>query len=294
MVAEEIIVNTASGAAHVRHDFTIERETFARDGVVKLAGLLDDALLRKCEDCFTWSLHNPGPLAHFTYKDTDHQHHVDNFNPAAIAMYHDLVSAPVFAETLSAILGSEHVWYFAEEIFFREGGKAGRSPWHQDTAYIPIGGRQWANLWISFEKLPPPNALEVVRGSHLGPRYDGSDFKDPATPASPLHGGDWQPLPDIERDRAADPASWDVAWCAIEPGDVLMLHPHSLHGGAPVDSETPTRRTLVLRFFGDDGVFRPLGVEDRYKFLGDELFEAAFGGLAAGAHLRSPCFKQIR
>lgn len=275
-------------------DLKREYETFQRDGVVLLKGLLDREMLRKCEECFTWTLEHPGPLAHYTYKDTDHQHHVDNFNPAAIPMYHDLVSEPIFADTLTQVLGTKHVWYFAEEIFFREGGKAGRSPWHKDTSYIPIGGMQWANLWISFERLPRKNALEVVRGSHLGPHYDGSDFKDPNNPAKPLHGGDWLPLPDIERERAADPTSWDVASFEIKPGDVLILHPHSLHGGAPVDAGTPTRRTLVLRFFGDDGTFRPLGVEDKFKFLGDDLFEAAFGGLKAGDPLRSDCFKQIR
>lgn len=285
---------TASVAPQTRRDFSREREIFQRDGVVKLEGVLDAAMLRKCEDCFTWSLTHPGPLAHFTYKDTEHQHHVDNFNPAAVGMYHDLVSAPVFGDTLAQVFGSEHVWYFAEEIFFREGGKAGRSPWHQDTSYIPIGGRQWANWWISFEEIPGKNALEVIRGSHLGPSYDGSDFKDPDNPAQPLHGNGWIPLPDIQREREADPASWDAVSYETRPGDVIMLHPHSLHGGAPVDVATPTRRTLVLRFFGDDGVFQPLGVEDKFKFLGEELFDAPFGGLAPGDPLRSPYFKQIR
>lgn len=267
---------------------------YGYEGVIKLPGLLDDDLLGKCRDCFDWSLRNPSALAHVNYQGTEHQHHVDNFNPAAVEMYHELVSAPVFAHTLAEILESEHVWYFAEEIFYRHGGKGGRAPWHQDFSYVPVAGRQWANLWISFEHLPRKNSLEVVRGSHLGPLYDGSDFMDPDNPTNPLHGGDWKVLPDIERERAANPSSWDIVSYDIAPGDVLMLHPATLHGGAPVDGETPTRRTLVLRFFGDDAVFQPLGVEDRYKFLGDELFEAAFGGLAPGDPLRSSLFMQIR
>lgn len=287
-------METASIALDADRGARDRHTTYKEDGVLKLPGFLDADLLRKCEECFTWSLANPGPLAHFTYKDTEHQHHVDNFNPAAVEMYHELVSAPVFGETMSEIFGSRHVWYFAEEIFFREGGKAGRSPWHQDTSYMPISGQQWANLWISFEELPRKNALEVVRGSHLGPLYDGTDFKDPANPANPLHGGEWKPLPDIQRERAADPQSWDVVSFGITPGDVLMLHPNSLHGGAPVDLETPKRRTLVLRFFGDDAIFQPLGVEDSFKFLGDDLFETAFGGLEPGDPLRSSYFKQIR
>lgn len=287
-------METASITTAPDREVRTREAIYREEGVIKLPGLLDEELLRKCRDCFHWSLDHPSELAHVNYQDTEHQHHVDNFNPAAVSMYHELVSAPVFGETLAEIFGSQHVWYFAEEIFYREGCRGGRAPWHQDTSYLPVAGRQWANWWISFEKLPRKNSLEVVRGSHRGPLYDGSDFKDPDNPANPLHGGDWVPLPDIERERAADADSWDVVSYDIEPGDVLMLHPHSLHGGAPVDRETPTRRTLVLRFFGDDGIFQPLGVEDKFKFLGDELFEVAFGGLKPGDPLRSSHFKQIR
>jgi hypothetical protein len=281
-----------SGAG--RRDIRTKREAFREDGAVKLERLLDKELLHKCLDCFTWSVDHPSPLAHFTYKGTRHEHYVDNMNLNAVGMYHDLVSTPVFGEVLSDILHSKHVWYFAEEIFMRKGGKAGRSPWHQDTSYMPIGGKQWANLWISFENLPQKNSLEVVRGSHNGPLFDGTDFKDPDNPTAQLHGGSWRKLPDIQRDRAADPNSWDIVSFPITPGDVLMLHSHSLHGGAPVDEEIPDRRTLVLRFFGDDACYQPLGVEDTYKFLGTEIFEAAFGGLKPGDPLRSSIYKQIR
>jgi hypothetical protein len=53
-----------------------------------------------------------------------------------------------------------------------------------------------------------------------------------------------------------------------------------------------SRKRLHLGEFS--GHFRPLGVEDKFKFLGDEMFEAAFGGLDDGAPLRSNYFKQIR
>ena len=43
-------------------------------------------------------------------------------------------------------------------------------------------------------------------------------------------------LPNIEVERAADPGAFDIVSFASEPGDVLLVHPGSLHGGAPVDS----------------------------------------------------------
>ena len=36
-----------------------------------------------------------------------------------------------------------------------------------------------------------------------------------------------------------------------EPGDVIVFHPSILHGGGPTRA-TETRRTLSLRFFGED------------------------------------------
>ncbi|MGN5477563.1 hypothetical protein ACTMU2_13740 [Cupriavidus basilensis] len=32
---------------------------------------------------------------------------------------------------------------------------------------MPWAGRHWGNAWISFQKLPKKNSLEIVRGSHL-------------------------------------------------------------------------------------------------------------------------------
>jgi hypothetical protein len=53
---------------------------------------------------------------------------------------------------------------------------------------------------------PKQNALEIIRGSHRGPRYDGTTFRDPNDPTQPLHGGGAMPrLPDIEAQRKLGP-----------------------------------------------------------------------------------------
>lgn len=140
------------------------------------------------------------------------------------------------------MLDTQHVWYSAEEIFFKQGTTIGRTPWHQDTAYAPYGGKQWSNLWISFESLPRWNSLEAVRSSHYGPQYD-----DPDNPAKPLHGGNWTPLPDIEREHKTDPDAWPILSYPSEPGDLIIFHPHSLHGGGPLGQDCPIRHTLVFR-----------------------------------------------
>jgi hypothetical protein len=94
----------------------------------------------------------------------------------------------------------------------------------------------WANARTRFEAVPKPNALEMIRGAHRGTRYDGTNFVDPDDPTAPLHGGTALPrLPDIEAARKRDPNAYDVISWATQPGDIVVLHPRTLHGGAPVD-----------------------------------------------------------
>lgn len=270
------------------------KEQFQRDGIVKVEGFFDPHLFAEVRRCYDWSIANPGSLAQILYEGTRHQHFVDFSNFAAIDMYRALVRHPIFASTLAFLMGSEHVWYYSEEVYARRGGLAGRTVWHQDTSYHPWGGLQWANIWISFEPLPKENSLEVVRGSHLGPKYDGAGLKsDPDSPPTPLHGGRWLPLPDIERERVERPGSWDIVSYSTKPGDVIILNSRTLHGGAPVDMKTPDRSTLVLRFYGDDGVYEPFPFGTKYFLKGEDVYEAQWGGLKPGDPIRSPMFEQI-
>ncbi|MFE5583562.1 phytanoyl-CoA dioxygenase family protein [Kitasatospora sp. NPDC056531] len=131
--------------------------------------------------------------------------------------------------------------------------------WSALPAYLPWAGEHWGNAWITFQPLTKQYSLEVVRGSHQGVQYDGTTFANPDDPTEPLFGdGSLPRLPDVEAERALDPDAYDVASWATEPGDVVVIHPRSLHSGPAVDAGCPDRHTLVLRFFGDDAVFRTL------------------------------------
>jgi hypothetical protein len=137
--------------------------------------------------------------------------------------------------------------------------------------------------------------LEIVRGSHRGTLHDGTTFRDPNDPTQPLHGGGALPrLPDIEAERKLDPDAYDILSWATEPGDVVVIHPGSLHGGAPVDADFPDRHTLVFRFFGDDATFRPLPEhsDSGYGTVGI-LFPDEMATLKAGEPFRVPMFRQI-
>lgn len=271
------------------------RNAFREDGAVLARGALDEAQLARCRAVFDWNIENPGPNATKMYAGTPQESHVDNSNPNAKARLDELVASLPFGRMFADLWGSEHVWYFAEEVFLKTGGRGGRTQWHQDTSYLPWDGAHWGNAWISFEAVPKANALEIVRGSQRGIRYDGPTFVDPDDPTQPLHGEHALPrLPDIDAERKADPNAWDILSWATEPGDVVLLHPNSLHGGAPVDAAFPDRHTLVLRFFGDDATYHPLP-SDSAAHIPPEgfLFVEEMAKLKAGEPFRSPVFRQL-
>ncbi|WP_027813904.1 phytanoyl-CoA dioxygenase family protein [Burkholderia cenocepacia] len=273
----------------------MKRKAFFEDGAVLIEGVLNDEQLAQCRAVFDWGMENPGPMATTLLDGTEYKSHNDNANPYAKERLDALVGTLPFGQLFADLWGSKHVWYFAEELFMKAGGKSARSPWHQDTSYLPWQGMHFGNAWISFEHVPKRNALEIVRGSHHGVRHDGTTFQNAEDPTDPLHGGDvWPRLPNIEAERRAAPDAYDILSWETKPGDVLLLHPGVLHGGGAVDTDFPDRHTLVLRFFGDNAVFSPLPDESRSGFTpAGVLFVEELAGLKAGDPFRAPCFRQL-
>ncbi|AIO30203.1 phytanoyl-CoA dioxygenase family protein [Burkholderia cenocepacia] len=273
----------------------LTRKAFAEDGAVLIEGLLNEEQLALCRAAFDWGIENPGPMATTMLDGSEFKSHVDNANPYAKDRLDELASQLPIGEVFADLWGARNVWFFAEELFLKEGGKGARSLWHQDTSYLPWRGKHFGNAWISFEAVPKKNALEIVRGSHHGTRYDGTTFRNPDDPTEPLHGGGiWPRMPDIEAERRRDPNAYDIISWATKPGDVLLLHPGVLHGGGVVDAGFPDRHTLVLRFFGDDAFFSPLP-EHSLSGIGPAgyLFPEALTSLKDGDPFRASCFRKV-
>ncbi len=170
----------------------------------------------------------------------------------------------------------------------------GRTPWHQDTAYSPYVGGNGAVCGSASSHCWSTIHLRLF-SSHQGPQYDGSAYDDPSNPSKPLHGGiHWPPRPDIERERRLNPQAWPILSFPSEPGDVIVFHPHSLHGGAPLSEDCPVRHILILRLFGDDAVYRPLPPGSQSLWGGNIGPREEFRGLVAGESRCCDRFLRLR
>ena len=254
-------------------------EAYARDGVVFLPGVLDAAALADAQASYDWSLANPGRGASRIAQASDATFYNDLYNPDVLTGYRGMLQTSPIPRIVADLWGARDVWFMYEQVFLKEGGEARRTPWHQDSSYLTIKGPHLAVIWITFDAVSQANSLEFVRGSHLGQLYNGSRF-ELGDDTAPLHPKSALPrLPDIEAQRG----KFDIVSFATEPGDLVIFHPGTLHGGAPTHPGQ-RRRTLTLRFFGTECFYDPrdggagpsvAGLHER-KRAGDPLHDPAF------------------
>lgn len=276
-------------------EFDALRTSFRNAGAVVLRGALDAAGMAAAERAFTWSLENPGPHARDVLAGRPGAFYQDHANSAASQRHCALLRDHGLADLVARVIDSGSLWFLYEQIWLKDRGDCRRTPWHQDLPYIPVSGDHLVTLWINLDGVPAENSLEFIPGSHRGPLYNPTAF-DPDDPAAAMYAdGTWPPLPDIEQDRAA----WPIISWAVEPGDVVLFHMATLHGGAPTGAGQ-RRRTISLRCFGEHAFCaeRP----DRDRADGDQAGQANGGGdpieqmarIPAGSLFRHPGFPRVR
>ena len=255
------------------------RQAYGRDGAVFLPGVFDAAALADAQAAYDWSLAHPGPGATKFAQHSDATFYNDLYNPDCLTGYRDMLLRSPLPALLAQLWGAPEVWFMYEQVFLKEGGQSRRTPWHQDSSYLAIAGDHLAVAWITFDPVEQADSLEFVRGSHKGVLFNGSRF-ELGDDTAPLYPDSELPrMPDIEAMRS----DYDLVSWAVQPGDLVLFHPATLHGGAPTHPGK-RRRTLTLRFFGADAVYDPRpgrpgprvsGFHDRMK-PGDPFRDPSF------------------
>ncbi len=231
------------------------QERFRRDGFAYLPGALDANTLRRFERLWLWYLDHPGPASARLFEDALVRaedvstaralpsrepgfFYQDIANPGGDAERRQLARLPAIRDIVGAVFARDgHLgegWFVGDQVFLKE-PHTPRTGWHQDLSDTDLAGMDTLAVWMSFDPVDAEHALELVRGSHLGPVYSSIYGKFRS-----------QPIPDIERRRA----EFDVVGFACEPGDVVLFHFGTLHGGGATG--TLGRRSLALRFVGPD------------------------------------------
>jgi hypothetical protein len=153
-------------------------------------------------------------------------------------------------EIAGALLDSEKVTFFGDQIFVKEPQTRERTAFHQDATYFEMEGDQCCVMWVPVDPVTLDNgAMMYVRGSHRwGKLYQPNVF----VAQTPLPGAQGEPMPDIEGHLG----DYDLIHFDVEPGDVIVHHYKTLHGSGGNHSRYQVRRAASLRYCGDDMRFQ--------------------------------------
>ncbi len=149
-------------------------------------------------------------------------------------------------EIAGALLESEKVSFFGDQIFVKEPQTRERTAFHQDATYFEIDGDQCCVMWIPVDPVTlEGGVMQYVRGSHRdGKLYAPNVFVS----QTPLPGAEGELLPDVEGHMS----DHDIVHFDVEPGDVIVHHYRTIHGAGGNHTRYQVRRAASLRYCGDD------------------------------------------
>lgn len=227
-----------------------EIQAFRDDGVVMIKGALDPNWLSMVETGIEEARSNASLLGKFMSRKVE-GYQMDIFLWKRIDILRDLIYYGPFAHWAQQLMGSNEVRFFYDQMFVKEPGTDAPTPWHQDLSFWPIAGDQICSFWIPCDPVNRESSgLMYVRGSHQWPqRYKAISPDMVAALIDP----EMDDIPDIN----ANPEQYDLIDWNMEPGDILVFHPLTLHGSFGNASRVRRRRALALRWVGDDVRYAP-------------------------------------
>jgi hypothetical protein len=201
-------------------------EAFARDGHVKLEGVLDRDTIAAYQPHIARAVHegratNSGVNLNLWTRDEAVRRFVLNPHLGSIA---------------AQLLGVDAVRVFRDEPYFNKPGGPG-TPWHQDAHFLPLDTDRILTIWIPLMDLEPLHApMSYVSGSHragsLGFSASGDDAMDRFEAAMRAKGFNL------------------ATYGHFAAGDVAVHHGGTLHS-ARTNHSHETREVLIIIYFAD-------------------------------------------
>ncbi len=227
-----------------------EIEAFSRDGVICARQVMPQRWLDLIAGAIERTKQRPSDTGKILSKP-DPGYLNDIFMWLNDDAYRTFVFESPAARLAQQAMGSHTVTFFYDQVFVKEPGTAVPTPWHHDLTFWPVDGKQICSIWMPLDPVTrETSGLEYVRGSHRWNRR----FKAVSPDYHPaLLASDLEDPPDIDNHRA----DYDLVNWNMEPGDVLIFHPLTVHGSAGNSSATRRRRALATRWLGDDVVYAP-------------------------------------
>ena len=217
--------------------------TYQRDGVVLIRGLFADHV-EALREGIAQNMAEPGPYASENKREGESGRFFDDYcNWERIPAFARVVRESPAAEVAADLMQSQRVQMFHDHVLVKEPGTSMATPWHQDSPYYFVSGRQTVSFWSPLDPVREAT-LRCVAGSH---RWEKEVLPTRWAAATPFFEGieDYMPVPDPEAEGMT------IVEYAMEPGDAVAFDFRTLHG-ARGNTSPNRRRAFSLRLVGDD------------------------------------------
>ncbi|MFM8846368.1 MAG: phytanoyl-CoA dioxygenase family protein [Gammaproteobacteria bacterium] len=247
---------------------------YEANGCVRIAGVFDAATCAQLTLAIDSALHEFDTSA-FKARATDAKHQ----NPPSlhrgdgqvqlrnfaqhVAVIRDWLYHSIAGELVARLLRSRSVRFWMDATFVKEGcSTESATPWHNDECTFPFRGDMMPSFWVALTDVAMDNApLVTLRGSNRDPWRYHSPMSNPA--AFEVEHIPWSHL---ERRVAQADAPKDIWPC--RQGDVLLIHPKTIHASLPRTAQQQGRRiALTTRWLGDDVRWAPNSLSIRIPTL---------------------------
>jgi ectoine hydroxylase-related dioxygenase (phytanoyl-CoA dioxygenase family) len=218
-------------------------DSFQRDGVVLVKGLFKDHV-ETIRSGIEKNMSDPGPYAAENLKPGEGGRFFDDYcNWTRISDFEDVIRNSPAAEVAADLMVSNKTQIFHDHVLVKEPGTSKPTPWHQDSPYYFVDGKQNISFWSPVDPVKDAS-LRCVAGSHK--------WEKPVVPTRWLSETNfypdddkYMPVPD------PDAEGMKIVEWEMEPGDAVAFNYGILHG-ARGNTSTMRRRAFSLRMLGDD------------------------------------------
>ena len=244
---------------------TVEhRRTYEEVGAVRVEGVFDRAFIERLTGQLDSSIaalragsfqrQGAGPVFRdIEFEDHDGYVRLVNLMPQVPEIARIVLDSPA-AETVADLTGATSLRVWLDASFSKE-GLAGETatPWHNDECTFSLQGQHLPSFWIALTDVDEDNSpLQTLAGSHRDTQRYYSTFFAAGKPMP----SDYRPWSEL-LERVHAPGADIRTWTA-KAGDILLIHPRTIHGAPPRRGAPQGRRlAFTLRWIGSDVVWRP-------------------------------------
>ncbi len=227
-------------------------ENYWRDGVAVVRGLAGADEVAELAAFCAVAMAEPGPFTQ-SYGDGS-GFFADLFMwPRHRSLERFLTSGPL-GPLAATVAGQDSARLFYDYLLVKEPGADNPTPWHQDLPYWPIDygdADRVISTWVAIDETTRQNGgVEYIAGSH---RWNKLFVPTSFSAESRFEEIDLEPIPDFEAQRDQH----QILSFDLEPGDVVMHHPATVHAAPANKSRDRRRRGLAVRWLTGEVHYNP-------------------------------------